>query len=167
MNFPELSWTFQELSLSHDSLQLQVGCTAMEHRCDASLVKSWNLNCSSFYDALLRRWVWSWALCFKKGVANVTTLRSIKPWQRKNWKTNMRTWTRCLKAKLQLDAKCGKLWQPDGTIVLQCVAAQRRLGRGLKRPSRWQEFFVSRELRCCSSQKSSGGEVKSETMSSC
>ena len=64
-NFLELAWTFknyQELSRtfknfhelfkksrSHETLQTQGDCAAMEHRCDSNLEKSWNLNCSSFF----------------------------------------------------------------------------------------------------------------------
>ena len=98
-NFHELSWTFMKLwkswtlvnylelsctfmnshelfkkSWKHETLQLQGDCAAMEHRCGASLVKSWNLHCSSFYNALLRRWVCSWAL-LTESVDGVTTLR--------------------------------------------------------------------------------------------
>ena len=105
LNYQELFWTFMNFffkkSWNHETLQLQGDCAAMEHRRDASLVKSWNLNCSSFYDALLRRWVCSWTL-LTEGVAGVTALRSIKPWQRKT-ERQIWTWTRCLKAKLQVD----------------------------------------------------------------
>ena len=66
LNFHELSWTFMNFHeklftklQNHEILPLQGDCAAIEHRCDPSWVKSWNISCSSFYDALLRRWVWS------------------------------------------------------------------------------------------------------------
>ena len=158
MNFHELTWTFMNFhelfkkSWSHETLQLQGDCTAMEHRCDASLVKSWNLNCSSFYDAFLRRWVWSWALCFNRGRRQCNYVSLQKTMTAKNWKTNLNVDT-------LLESKVATRWSAvnyDNRTVRSFYNAWQRkdvLGRGLKRPSRWQEFFVSRELRCCSSQK--------------
>ena len=60
----------------------------------------------------------------------------------------------------------GKLRKPDDATALQCVAAQRRLGRALSKGRHGGNSSRGENLRCCSSQKSSGGEVKSETMSS-
>ena len=91
MNFPEnheLSWTAFLKTWNHETL-LQGDCAAMEHRCDASSVKSWNLNCSSFYDALLRRWVWSWALSFNRGRRQCYYGSLHKTMTAKNRKTNL------------------------------------------------------------------------------
>ena len=99
LNFHELSWTFINFHeklftklQNHEILQFQGECAAIEHRCDPSLVKSWNLSCASFYDALLRRWVCSCE--FGHGLFN-TRRRQInyasphKTLTAINWKTNL------------------------------------------------------------------------------
>ena len=91
VNFHELSWTFMNFffkkSWNHETLQLQGDCAALEHRCDASLVKSWNLSCSSFYDAL--SWVFSWTHSFnrRRRQGNYASLHKIMT--AKNWETNL------------------------------------------------------------------------------
>ena len=117
----ELSWTFMNFheqlfkkSWSHETLQLQGDCAAMEHRCDSNLEKSWNLNCSSFYDALLLRWVCSWAL-LTEGVDGVTTLRSTKPWQYKaedKWPSQCKLWSASLSHEIKTFTIM-KLWNHE------------------------------------------------------
>ena len=90
MNFHEKLFTKLR---NHEILQLQGDCAAIEHRCDPSWVKSWSLSCSSFYDALLRRWVWSCE--FGHGLFLNTRRRQVnyasphKTLTAINWKTNL------------------------------------------------------------------------------
>ena len=81
-----------------------------------SLVKSWNLICSRFYNAWLQRWFWSWALSFWKSFLSFKRERNqgqnVSLHENLTEDTERRTWRsmRCTEAKLQLE---GMLWKHD------------------------------------------------------
>ena len=62
--------------------------------------------------------------------------------------------------------KCGKVMKSGLRQRSTMRGSAKAFGlRALKRPSRWQQF-VSRKHEVLKASKNSGGEVKSETMSS-
>ena len=97
----------------------------------------------SFYNAWQRKGVW--VAGSQKAVTAALDLRVAKTWG--------------VAASKKKQRWLVKLWKLDRAIVLQCVAAQRHLGRGFSKGHHGgNSSFCGENLRCCSSQRD-GDEV--------
>ena len=155
MIFHELSWTW-----NHETLQLRVDCAAMDYRRNAiEFCKIMKFQLFEFLQLVVVKVSFVTDSFFWQRACPELESFASRKLDRENWKADFKV-DALHENKVATQSSVVKPWYLDCTIVLQCVAAQGRVGRGITVVT---ALRIAKNIAWCSiQQKNSGGDVAKE-----